>query len=83
MLNGMTSYRLDCSLDANIPDSDNGGTICLWNGTNIHFKDEWKASITVEGRMKKLSGIDLREELDSRENVSVMSGQDGDEVFGE
>ena len=45
----MTSYRLDCSLDSNIPDSDNGGTICLWNGTNIHFKDEWKASITVEG----------------------------------
>ena len=37
----------------------------------------------VEGRMKKLSGIDLREELDSRENVSVMSSQDGDEVFGE
>ena len=37
----------------------------------------------VEGRMKKLSGIDLREELDSREDVSVISGQDGDEVFGE
>ena len=37
----------------------------------------------VEGRMKKLSGIDLGEELDSRENASVMSGQDGDEVFEE
>ena len=37
----------------------------------------------VEGRMKKLSGIDLREELDSRENVSIMSGKDGEEVFGE
>ena len=37
----------------------------------------------IEERMKKLSGIDLREELDSRENVSVMSGLDGEEVFGE
>ena len=37
----------------------------------------------VEGRMKKLSGINLKEEVDSRENVSIMSGQDGDEVFGE
>ena len=36
-----------------------------------------------EGRMKKLSGLNLKEELDSRENVSVMSSQDGDEVFGE
>ena len=36
-----------------------------------------------EGRMKKLSGLNLKEELDSRENVSVMSGQDGDEVFEE
>ena len=37
----------------------------------------------VEGRMKKLSGIDLREELDFRENVSATSGQDGEEVFRE
>ena len=37
----------------------------------------------VEGRMKKLSGINLKEEVDSRENVSVMSDLDGDEVFGE
>ena len=37
----------------------------------------------VEWRMKKLSGLNLKKELDSRENVSVMSGQDGDEVFGE
>ena len=37
----------------------------------------------VEGRMKKLSGINPKEELDFRENVSVMSGQDGEEVFGE
>ena len=37
----------------------------------------------AEGRMKKLSGIDLREELDSRENVPIMSGTDGEEVFGE
>ena len=37
----------------------------------------------VEGRMKRLSGLNLKEELDSRENVSVMSGQDGDEVFEE
>ncbi len=37
----------------------------------------------VEGRMKRLSGLNLKEELDFRENVSVMSGQDGDEVFEE
>ena len=37
----------------------------------------------VEGRMKKLSGINLKEELDSMENVSAMSDLDGDEVFGE
>ena len=37
----------------------------------------------VEGRMKKLNGLNLKEEVDFRENVSVMSGQDGDEVFGE
>ena len=37
----------------------------------------------VEGRMKKLNRINLKEELDFRENISVITGQDGDEVFGE
>ena len=37
----------------------------------------------VEGRMKKLSGPNLKEELDSRGNVSVMSAPDGEEMFGE
>ena len=37
----------------------------------------------VEGRMKKLSGINLKEEVDSRENVSAMSDPNGEEVFGE
>jgi hypothetical protein len=37
----------------------------------------------VKGRMKKLSHINLKEELDFRENISVITGQDGDEVFGE
>ena len=37
----------------------------------------------LKGRMKKLSGINLKEELDSRENVSVMSDLNGKEVFGE
>ena len=37
----------------------------------------------VEGRMKKLSEINLKEEVDSRENVSAMSDLDGEEVFGE
>ncbi len=37
----------------------------------------------VEGRMKKLSGLNLKEELDSRENVPAISGQDREEVFGE
>ena len=37
----------------------------------------------VEGRMKKLSGLNLKEEVDSRENVSVMSDLDREEVFGE
>ena len=32
--------------------------------------------------MKKLSGIDLREELDSRENVSTISDLNGEEVSG-
>lgn len=33
----------------------------------------------VEGRLKKLSGLRLKEELDFMENVSLMSGRDGDE----
>ena len=37
----------------------------------------------VEGRMKKISGTDLKEKLDSRENVSVISDQDREEVFRE
>ena len=37
----------------------------------------------VNGRMKKLSHINLKEELDFRENISMITGQDGDEVFGE
>ncbi|MCW6159035.1 MAG: hypothetical protein LVQ63_06120 [Thermoplasmatales archaeon] len=37
----------------------------------------------VEGRMKKLYRINLKEELDFRENVSLISSTDGDEVFGE
>ena len=37
----------------------------------------------VEGRMKILSHINLKEELDFRENISVITSQDGDEVFGE
>ena len=37
----------------------------------------------VEGRMKKLSGIILKEELDSMENVSAMSDLNGEEDFGE
>ncbi len=37
----------------------------------------------VEGRMKKLDGLNLKEELDFRENVSAISSPDGDEVFGE
>jgi len=37
----------------------------------------------VEGRMKRLNGINLKEELEFRENGSTMHYQDGDEVFGE
>ena len=37
----------------------------------------------VKGRMKKLNEINLKEELDFRKNISVITGQDGDEVFGE
>ena len=37
----------------------------------------------VEGRMKKLSRINLKQELDFMDNISTISGRDGDEVFGE
>ena len=37
----------------------------------------------VEGRMKKLNRINLKEEIDFMDNISVITGQDGDEVFGE
>ena len=39
----------------------------------------------VEGRMKKLSRINLKQELDFRENASTTDNhnRDGDEVFGE
>ena len=33
----------------------------------------------VEGRMRRLDGLELREEIDFMENVSLMSGRDGDE----
>lgn len=38
----------------------------------------------VYGRMRKLSRINLKEELEFRENVSIMDNhdRDGDEVFG-
>ena len=34
----------------------------------------------AEGRMKKLSGINLTEEIDFMDNISVISDSDGDEV---
>ena len=37
----------------------------------------------VEGRMKKLNGINLKEEIDFMDNISAISDGDGDEVFGE
>ena len=37
----------------------------------------------VEGRMKKLNGINLKEEIDFMDNISAISYRDGDEVFGE
>ena len=37
----------------------------------------------VEGRMKKLNGVNLKEEIDFMDNISAISGRDGDEVFGE
>ena len=37
----------------------------------------------VEGRMKKLNGINLKEEIDFLDNISAISDMDGDEVFGE
>jgi hypothetical protein len=37
----------------------------------------------VERRMKKLSGINLREELEFRENISALTRPEGREVFEE
>ena len=37
----------------------------------------------VEGRMKKLNGINLKEEIDFMDNIYAISYRDGDEVFGE
>ncbi len=37
----------------------------------------------AEGRMKKLSGINLTEEIDFMDNISTISDRDGDEVLGE
>jgi hypothetical protein len=37
----------------------------------------------VEGRMKKLNGINLKEEIDFMDNISAISDRDGHEVFGE
>ena len=37
----------------------------------------------VEGRMKKLNGINLKEEIDFMDNIFAISDRDGDEVFGE
>ena len=38
---------------------------------------------SAEGRMKKLNGINLKEEIDFMDNISTISDRDGDEVFGE
>ena len=50
-------------------------------------KDQWdidrEFDKLVEGRMKKLSGINLKEEIDFMDNISTISDRDGDEVFGE
>ncbi|MEM0135926.1 MAG: hypothetical protein QXU18_12010 [Thermoplasmatales archaeon] len=43
----------------------------------------WEFDKLVEGRPKKLSRINLKEELDSRGNISVISGMNGKEVSGE
>ena len=37
----------------------------------------------AEGRMKKLNGINLKEELQFMENISELTNADGHEVFGE
>ena len=37
----------------------------------------------VEGRMKKLNRINLKEEIDFMDNISAIYDRDGDEVFGE
>jgi hypothetical protein len=39
--------------------------------------------LLLEGRMRRLDGLELREEIDFMENVSLMSGRDRDKVFGE
>ena len=38
---------------------------------------------SAEGRMKKLNGINLKEEIDFMDGISAISDRDGDEVFGE
>ena len=35
--------------------------------------------LLLEGRMRRLDGLELREEIDFMENVSLMSGRDRDE----
>ncbi|MCL6003352.1 MAG: hypothetical protein M1556_06910 [Candidatus Thermoplasmatota archaeon] len=37
----------------------------------------------IEGRMKRLDRINLKEELDFMDNVSELSSPDGREVLGE
>ena len=37
----------------------------------------------VEGRMKKLNRINLKEEIDFMDYISAISDGDGHEVFGE
>ncbi len=36
----------------------------------------------AEGRLKRLSGLNLKAELDSMDNISMATGRDGDEVLG-
>ena len=48
---------------------------------NDEFNREF--SKLVEGRMKRLDRINLKEELDFMDNISAMHNRDGDEVFGE
>jgi len=56
----------------------NPKTMCMKNsGLNREFDR------LVEGKIKRLKGMNLKEELEFRENGSTMHYQDGDEVFGE